>query len=69
MLGFEIAFNEIQLLISVVGIVGAGVSSYYGVKMALTRIETRQNDHDKDIAKLDERLTWIEREWAKRDRG
>jgi hypothetical protein len=69
MLGFEIAINEIQLLISVVGIVGAGVSSYFGVKMALARIETRQNDHDKDIAKLDDRLTWIEREWLKRDRN
>jgi hypothetical protein len=64
---FEIAINEIQLLISVVGIIGAGCSSYYGVKMAMARIETRQNDHDKDIAKLDERLTYLERHFLNRN--
>ena len=51
----------VQVLIALVGIFGSGFSAYMGVKVALTKIETRQDNHDRDIAKLDNRVTYIER--------
>lgn len=51
----------IQVLISLGGMLGSGISAYIGVRVALTKIETRQDNHDKDIARLDNRMTYIER--------
>lgn len=65
MLFLFISPTEIQILISLAGIVCAGLASYIGVRVALARIEARQDSHDKDIDDLCDRVTFIERNHMK----
>ena len=50
-------------------LVGSGFAAYIGVRVALTKIQTRQDGHDRDIGKLDERMTYVERHLFNRRRG
>lgn len=65
----ESAYSQLNLLITLAGIAGSGVSAYIGVKVALVQIKTRQDNHDKDIEKLDRRLTYVERHLFKHGSG
>ena len=51
---------ELQLIISFITILGAGVSVYVGVRVALAEIKTQQKAHDKDIAELNKRVSRLE---------
>ena len=43
---------ELQLVISFITILGAGVSVYVGVRVALAEIRMQQKNHDREIAEI-----------------
>lgn len=57
----------LQILLSALTVLGAGISVYVGVKVALAEIKSKQAQHDKDLEDHDDRLKYLERE--RRERG
>ena len=58
--------TSIQVLLSVLTVLGAGISVYVGVRIALAEIKSKQAQHDLDIADHDARIKYLERQ---RDSG
>jgi len=56
---------ELNLLISLAGILGAGFSSYMGVKVALAEVRGDIKRLDKDMRDLEARATRLERPYFK----
>lgn len=54
------AFQGLQLLVGMLVILGSGVASWVGVKVALAEMRARQNNHDESIDALDRRVTRLE---------
>lgn len=52
---------EIQVIISFLTILGAGISVYIGVRVALAEIKTIQTQHHDEIRDLAERIKYLER--------
>lgn len=52
---------EIQVLISFLTILGAGISVYVGVRVALAEIKTVQKQHESELMDLAERIKYLER--------
>lgn len=52
---------SIQIALSVLTILGAGISVYIGVRVALAEIKAQQLRNSTDIADHDERLKYLER--------
>jgi hypothetical protein len=57
--------TEIQILISLAGIFGAGAASFFGVKASLARMEAKQESQKECIDDLCDRVTFIERNHMK----
>lgn len=49
-----------QLLIAAIGIIGAGLSAWIGVKVALAQVLTNQQNQKEDIADICKRLDRLE---------
>lgn len=45
-------YEGIQLLVGILVILGSGVASWIGVKVALAEIRTRQDNHDEDFKEI-----------------
>ena len=52
---------ELNLLISLAGILGAGVSSYVGVRVALAEIRGELKRLDKDVTDLETAVSRLEK--------
>jgi hypothetical protein len=52
---------EIQVVISALTILGAGISVYVGVRVALAEIKIQQKQHDEELKDLAERIKYLER--------
>lgn len=59
---------EVNLLIALAGILGAGLSSWVGVRVAMTQIEGRLNSHDGRLIAHDRRLDRLESPFFREDR-
>jgi hypothetical protein len=55
------AGTEIQVAISFLTILGAGISVYVGVRVALAEIKTVQRQHEDELKDLAERVKYLER--------
>jgi hypothetical protein len=53
--------TEIQVAISFLTILGAGISVYVGVRVALAEIKTVQKQHENELIDLAERIKYLER--------
>lgn len=53
--------TEFQIALSIVTVLGAGVSVYVGVKSALAEFKTKINQHDRELERQDERIKYLER--------
>lgn len=51
---------QLNLLISVAGIIGAGIASYVGVRVAITEIRGKLNTHERQFQDGERRSTQIE---------
>ena len=49
-----------QLLISTLSVVGSLVGAFFGVRIAIARLETRTSHIEKELDKIDIRLSRIE---------
>ena len=54
-----------QLLIAAIGIIGAGLSAWIGVKVALAQVLTHQQNQKEDIADICKRLDRLENPYFK----
>jgi len=52
---------EIQVVISFLTVLGAGISVYVGVRVALAEIKIQQKQHDDELIDLAERIKYLER--------
>jgi hypothetical protein len=52
---------EIQVVISLLTVLGAGISVYVGVRVALAEIKTIQKQHEDELKDLAERIKYLER--------
>lgn len=52
---------EIQVAISLLTVLGAGISVFVGVRVALAEIKTVQKQHENELQDLAERIKYLER--------
>lgn len=57
------AYQGLQLLVGMLVILGSGVASWVGVKVALAEMRARQNNHDKQIDDIERRVTRLEEKY------
>lgn len=55
------AGTEIQVAISFLTILGAGISVYVGMRVLLAEIKTIQRQHEDELKDLAERVKYLER--------
>lgn len=51
---------QLQLLISIAGIIGAGIAAYVGVRVAITEVRGQLNTHDEKFRDGDRRQAQCE---------
>ena len=54
---------ELQLVVGILVVLGSGVASWVGVKVALAEMRQRQDNHDEDIGKLEKRVDRLEEKY------
>lgn len=52
---------EIQVAISLLTILGAAISVFVGVRVAISEIKTVQRQHESELSDLAERIKYLER--------
>lgn len=54
---------ELQLIVGMLVILGSGIASWVGVKVALAEMRQRQDNHDDDIKDIQRRLDRLEEKY------
>ena len=56
---------ELQLIVGILVILGSGISSWAGVKVALAEMRQKQDSHDESLTKLEKRVDRLEEKYFK----